>query len=43
MELFLRALEAQSNFPTLNLREMTLGNVEVSTQFLLQNLPPDFL
>ena len=25
----------------LSLREVTLGNVEISTQFLLQNLAPD--
>jgi hypothetical protein len=29
-------------FPSLNLREMPRDNVEVRTQFLLQNLPPDF-
>ena len=28
----------RSRFPSLNLREMPLGNVDVSTQFLLQNL-----
>ena len=32
-------LQTGSSFPPLNLRELPLGNVEVSSQFLLQNLP----